>query len=314
MNGRKITNNIVDERLIGLKIRRISNVVHARTPILWQCVICSHTWKTSPNKILNQGTGCPKCSNNLLLTNDIVDSKLHDRNLIRFSKIKGTHALTKWKCIICDHEWETTPSNVLNKLQGCPKCAGNARLSNEDIDKKLKERNIQRLENIKGINKPIKWKCLIHNTFRYCSPQSMLKSKFCCKILSAQHSKLNKGGYTKEYFTFYPTEKLIPAILYTIQLIYNSETCIKIGVTKNLNQRLYMYTHSGLRVKLLNTVDLSLFKAFNLEQKILKELSLYKFYPNTRFDGYTECLKYNTIVLEEINNLIKRQIHVDNID
>jgi hypothetical protein len=42
-------------------IQPIETYINARTPILCKCLICNHTWKAIPNKILYE-TSCPNCS------------------------------------------------------------------------------------------------------------------------------------------------------------------------------------------------------------------------------------------------------------
>ena len=119
----KLTNILVDARLTDSNrhIKRRDEVVGSLTSIDWECGKCNHTWKATPNSVLNMGTGCPVCA---VLTNNTVDTRLteHDRPVKRVGDVEGMHAPVEWKCEVCTHMWVATPDNVLNKGTGCPEC------------------------------------------------------------------------------------------------------------------------------------------------------------------------------------------------
>jgi hypothetical protein len=58
-----LTNEIIDQKLIGRQIRRLDNYINAHTKIRFQCLIdnCCHIWSTTTNSILDQLSGCPHC-------------------------------------------------------------------------------------------------------------------------------------------------------------------------------------------------------------------------------------------------------------
>lgn len=72
------------------------------------------------------------------------------------------------KCLKCEHEWSTLPGNIIRLKVGCPKCARNIKMTNEDVDKRLLGRNIRRLENYELGGKSMKWECTICN-HQWCS-------------------------------------------------------------------------------------------------------------------------------------------------
>ena len=61
-NNASLTNDKVDERLIGRNIERRADVVNTHTRITWVCTVCANEWSTSPASILNEGSGCPRCA------------------------------------------------------------------------------------------------------------------------------------------------------------------------------------------------------------------------------------------------------------
>src|ERR1700690_139077 len=59
---KKLTNEIVDDRLKGSDIIRLGNYVNGNTPIDFKCLLDDNIWETTPSNILNKNTGCPLCS------------------------------------------------------------------------------------------------------------------------------------------------------------------------------------------------------------------------------------------------------------
>lgn len=53
--------------------------------------------------------------------------------------------------------------------------------------------------------------------------------------------------------------------------------------------------NQNYNVKVEHTKDLDMVSAYNLEQEFLKEFKYYKYTPNNKFKGYTECLSVNPI-------------------
>ncbi len=57
----KLTNEIVDRRLLSRNIRRVDDYVHGKSGVTFECLSCHNTWKASPGGILYAKSGCPKC-------------------------------------------------------------------------------------------------------------------------------------------------------------------------------------------------------------------------------------------------------------
>ncbi len=94
----------------------------------WKCKY-GHIWKTSPNSRTNQNSGCPYCSNNMVLKgfNDLVTTHPviarqalgWDPTTVTF----GSNQKKLWECSL-GHRWEISPSVRTGKLgSGCPTCA-----------------------------------------------------------------------------------------------------------------------------------------------------------------------------------------------
>lgn len=128
-----ITNEMIDARLVNLPIKRVGNVSKtkpSKTKITFQCTKdeCGYIWDTAPANILNAGNGCPKCSNQLPLTNNIIDTALQnqERKIKRLDDSNGGRIKIRWQCTNdkknCNHIWLASPGNVIGNRSGCPCC------------------------------------------------------------------------------------------------------------------------------------------------------------------------------------------------
>ena len=48
--------------------------------------------------------------------------------------------------------WVVTPSSILNNGSRCPNCSGLARITNEEFDRRIKDRNIERVSDVNGVS------------------------------------------------------------------------------------------------------------------------------------------------------------------
>lgn len=183
MSTKKLSNEIIDDKLKDRPILRLDDYINSRTKILFKCKIDGHEWLAEPNKITNSKRGCPKCSGNIVLTNQIVDERIKGRNLLRIGEVKGGHNKIKWKCLVDGYEWSTTPSIILSN-NGCPKCAGVAPLTNEYIDEMLSGRTIIRIGQYKNVSTKLKFKCLIDEHEFEAFPLDVINRKSGCKKCS----------------------------------------------------------------------------------------------------------------------------------
>jgi hypothetical protein len=157
-----------------------------------------HEWKTTANIILSQNTGCPKCAGRPKLTTKEINRRLFNIGngiIMKGEYPGGQKSSTSFihDCEECDYyEWETTTSSVVDGKHGCPKCAKNARLSNLEIDRRLRGRDIIRLGDYSGfVHSPIEWlhdceECNYHVWFA--SPGSILNQETGCPVCARAHN------------------------------------------------------------------------------------------------------------------------------
>jgi hypothetical protein len=88
----------------------------------------------------------------------------------------------------------------------------------------------------------------------------------------------------------------INGYLYVIKLSSKTEEFFKVGVTSKSRVN-YRFTEIGklYTVEVLYLQEGVIPEVFNLEQLFLKEFSEYRYYPNNKFTGHTECLLINPV-------------------
>ena len=192
----------VNENIIPLEEYTKNNI-----KIELECKICGHKWRTTPNKLLSQKTGCPKCAGQVSITTEDFINKMKKINpdIKVLEEFRGVDTKIKVKCNICGNIWEATPSHLKNG-EGCPVCARN-KLSKLFV--KEKQKFIKEMEEIdptikivgeyKNSKTKIKCKCkdcryeweaLPSNLLRYrgCPSCSMSKGEKFIKYYLEQNS------------------------------------------------------------------------------------------------------------------------------
>lgn len=180
----KLSNAIVDERLIERPIIRLGNYKNYATPITWQCKNCQYIWDAAPSNIFSKSKcGCPYCAGNMQHTNKSIDDILVGRNIQRKEDYPGnnyTPMLFKCTLIECQYEWKTAVVNI-SKGTGCLKCNNSLPITNEEFDKRLKAKEypVKRLEPINGMSKLTLFQCTKCLYEWITRPADIMQGKLC---------------------------------------------------------------------------------------------------------------------------------------
>jgi Zn finger protein HypA/HybF involved in hydrogenase expression len=158
------TKKQIDYILTKRKIQVVEEFTFVSKPTKFKCLICDHCWTTTPFKIINQKTGCPKCAGSIKLTTDefISKAKSIHGTTYDYTNTKYSSALRPILVECKFHgPFSITPNKHISARQGCPTCAFNTLLTNEQFDTKLKkaQRGIVRVGNYCGSHVPITVKC-----------------------------------------------------------------------------------------------------------------------------------------------------------
>lgn len=167
---------------INPDIEVVDKYVDAATAINHRCKKHNVLWKCLPDNILH-GHGCYECGkekigdkNRKTYEQYIKEVSIVNPNIDVLEEYIDTDTPILHKCKIDEHIWLARPSNILHG-KGCPRCAGNLQLTNEEYIARLKEANpnILPLAEYVSANTPILHQCLIDGyiweTTPYCALQ-----------------------------------------------------------------------------------------------------------------------------------------------
>lgn len=94
------------------------------------------------------GHGCKKCSISKRIPNLNKIKKRLNFDKFEYPKLEteyyNSRSTITIVCKKCEYKFTQTVNNHLNKNQGCPKCANNIKLTEEEILKRLNERNFDK--------------------------------------------------------------------------------------------------------------------------------------------------------------------------
>lgn len=135
-------------------------------------------------------------------TNNEFLQELKEKNpyVMTLNEYNGANTKLGCNCLICDFDWEATPHNLLHG-KGCPNCAGNIRLTNEQFLEQLFviTDNVLPLEEYINTHTKILCRCLICEKEWNVEPSKLLNGRGC--PVCANHNR-RKGVYkiTEEEF------------------------------------------------------------------------------------------------------------------
>lgn len=248
--------------------------------------------------------------------------KIH-KNKYDYGEVNYINSKTHVNILCGKHgTFKQIPNSHLNG-QGCPGCKCekikklNAIKNNNDIDERRKNFIKKALNKhdkkydyslAKYLNAftTIDIICTEHGIFKQ-SPNNHLAGHGC----PACGKNRLTGGYSEEIFEIMPMLKTKLGYLYTATILdkeqKNAPKFIKIGITVTKPKyRLSKIKKDNFQILEINEYPMSIYEAFSVEQKVLKLYKSERFFPCRKFNGYTECLKYN--ILCDIEATIKAQI------
>ena len=127
-------------------------------------------------------------------------------NIELLEEYKGIDTKIKFKCKICGSVFIKTPYSIVKRKQGCKECSrNNMRIKMSKTNKQFLEElkqtnlNIKPIEEYKGTDTKIKFKCLDCGNIWETTPYSILRAKYGCPKCAC---KLNRENvkYTDEEF------------------------------------------------------------------------------------------------------------------
>lgn len=137
-NKKRLTLDIIRNRLTGRDIELVGEYVNSQTKTLFKCNE-DHTWEATPNSVMG-GKGCPHCSGNAPLTKKEVNARISKRGITLLGEYMGAHVSTLFKCSE-GHTWKARPNNIIQG-KNCPHCDGQFPLSKEIVNTRIADRGL----------------------------------------------------------------------------------------------------------------------------------------------------------------------------
>lgn len=129
-------------------------------------------------------------------TNAQIDNLLIGRNILRVGDYeKSETGIIDFECLICQYPWKRHALAIAKgRKTGCPNCAGNAKLTNDIIDFRLKSQNIpiRRVGDVVNARKPMYWECLDCLLIWPTKADHILNSKSGCKACAGNMQLTNE--------------------------------------------------------------------------------------------------------------------------
>jgi len=271
--------------------------VHSMQKLKIRCTIHG-IFELTPNNHLSGRQGCQKCSGKYKPNTEEFIKKAREVHGSKYEYVHtkyGKNNRTKVIVGCSTHgEFQITPANHISGKEGCPECAKKkyGAYHKKNTTQFIKESKIihagkydYSLVEYTGTHDKVKIICNIHGTFNQ-RPSSHLRGVGCPKCSHIDYC----GGYGKKRFINHPEIKNNPAILYLIYVTDETENFLKIGITeKDLNTRFIKNNKLPYTFTTKIIIEGKLYELYELEQRIKHKYKKYKYIPNKKFNGYTEC-------------------------
>lgn len=199
-------------------------------------------------------------------------------------------------------------STWLARGAGCKQCAnisaGNKLRFNLDIFiEKAQKRHGVLYDYSKvvytGSKNKIEVVCRKHGSF-YITPSAHLGGTKCNKCY-------NRSCFTKTKWRDVCNQR--NSFVYLMMLTTPKEQCIKIGMTTNIKERIKGLKKQKILVDLLNIIEFSNSDdCYNTEKMFFRNLKKFKYKPQHKFGGMTECFIDNPLVIQEFQNLKNKSL------
>lgn len=132
------------------------------------CLVCHFGWVTTVN-CLRSGRGCRKCKQGAAVkrrtyTNEFVANQLAKKGISLISSYSTSQKPIRVRFEACGHE-NTSTWNQLQRGDRCPRCAPNARLTDEDYLEAVHKHGGKLLVKARKGSLPSLWQCCLGHEF-----------------------------------------------------------------------------------------------------------------------------------------------------
>lgn len=272
----KLTADTIKSRLSedGRGIQLVGEYLGMLTKSTFRCKE-GHEWSAVVSGVL-RGNGCSRCSGKMPYTTDTLNEAIKNSGFTLISEYVNIKTKAVFRCSN-GHEWSIKADHVLRGSK-CPHCSGKYPLTTEIVNERLKDRDIQLVDEYVSSHTRVNFKCKEGHEW-VTVPANVLQGQGCPTC--APHGFNPKNS----------------AYVYVLQF----DTFIKYGITNDLKTRLRRH---NLKIGKHTVIATKFFEngqdALTWENTIKKSLGGRYVTKERCPEGYTETLSLdllNTIKL-----------------
>lgn len=155
-----LTEDTILSRLVGRPIEllhyaRGRNNANSR----FRCSNCSHEWRTTIGSVLS-GSGCPACAGNIPYTVDEISHMAREKGLDLIRYGGNVNAKSHFKCIEDGFDLHSSWAVVRSAETPCPECGGRTTMPEEEVRRRLLQRDIELIEYGGRVSRKSKFRCM----------------------------------------------------------------------------------------------------------------------------------------------------------
>lgn len=271
---------------------------------------------------VNRKSGCPHCAKRARKTTEqfIKEATEIHNGFYSYNKSAYINISTKLLITCPKHgDFDQTPRAHLVGKQGCPVCGGHKvivtglqkRNTTETFINNARKIHGWKYDYTKSVYQTTRTKltitCPEHGDFEQSPNAHVSASHGCPSCWEIVRKSLPHGGYSAIRFQNNIELAKTPGVFYVVEYQGGNEHFYKIGITRrDAKTRLSRANKMGMKVKILQEHYMSLIDAFTLEQRLLETLKDYKYWPNKRIGGFTECFNPKPEVLTTIQEALDK--------
>ncbi|CZH11661.1 Uncharacterised protein [Legionella pneumophila] len=152
--------------------------INSDSKLTWECEF-GHQWDALPNSIKNKKSWCPECAERKKLTiSQMKELAISKGGKCLSASYKNNRSKLKWECEF-GHQWNASPSSILNGNSWCPDCAGNVKQTIEAMRELARNRNGECLSvEYTNSHSKLTWQCHLGHQWE-ATPSDIKNGKWC---------------------------------------------------------------------------------------------------------------------------------------
>lgn len=218
---------------------------------------CGYHWKTRLDSVINKGHRCPYCSHHCKLTTEDFKQQVLDTigtGYTVLSEYKNNRTKIKMRHEVCGTEYEVRPNSIASNHTRCPKCFGNSRYTQEEVQKIITDKlgpEFKVASHYHNNKKPITIEHIpMKHTFTT-RLGSIIAGSISCPICNESHMESITRQYLIAHNIPFESQKQFPDCRYQRKLPFDfylpdNNTLIELDGWQHFKDIPYFNQHEGL--------------------------------------------------------------------